>query len=440
MIIFLLILLILLNGFFAMSELALVSARQARLHQMVDEKSAGAKTALELKDNPNQFLSTIQIGISLVGVLSGAIGGATLAEPLALYLSKIELVKPISNQLSVGIVVILITYFSLVIGELIPKRLAMGNAENIAAGVSGFMKILSSLTSPLVKLLSSSTEFGLRIFGVQNEEESSVSEEEIKILIEQGTRSGVFDETEQDMVEGILRLGNRRVDAIMVPHTEIEWLDINEPFDKNLEIAMQSPYSRFPIAEDQLDNIIGIVHIRDLLSMKKGNQTALDIRKIMLVPPFVPESMPALKVLEHIKESGVHIAIVIDEFSGVVGMVTLFDILESIVGEIPAAGEDNDSAVSIRSDGSYLVDGMLRIDDFKDTFALDELPDEERVGFQTLAGFIMNYLGAIPETGQKFEWNNLQFEIIDMDSRRIDKILITPAGSFPSENDVADFV
>ncbi|GAP13882.1 hemolysins [Longilinea arvoryzae] len=438
-------LLLLLNGVFSMTELAMVSAHKVRLQQRADEGENAAQEALDLAENPNRLLSTIQIGITLIGVLTGALGGATLAERLTRVLIQVAWLAPYASGVAVAVVVILTTYFSLVIGELIPKRLAMNNPDKIAVAVAHPMRFLSRLTAPLVALLSASTEAGLRLLGVRPSGEPPVTEEEIKVLMEQGTQVGVFKAAEQDMVESVFRLGERYIDAIMTPRTEIEWLDLDESYEDLLRQVLESRHSRFPVASGGLDNVVGILRARDLLiynaqagNAQTGNaqkahaQTGDDqdekaaIQELMSPPLFVPDSMAALKVLEMIKSSGVHVALVIDEYGGLLGMVTLYDILAAIVGEIPTQGEAEEPEIIQREDGSWLLDGLLAIDELKDLLDLSELPDEEHVGYQTLGGFIMNQIGSIPAAGQHFEWGDYRFEVMDMDERRVDKVLVSP--------------
>lgn len=418
-------LLLLLNGVFSMTELAMVSARKVRLQQRADEGDQAAKEALDLAENPNRLLSTIQIGITLIGVLTGALGGATLAERLTTVLVKIPWLSASASGISVALVVILTTYFSLVIGELIPKRLAMNDPDRIAMAVARPMHNLSRLTAPLVSLLSASTEAGLRLLGVRPSQEPPVTEEEIKVLMEQGTQVGVFAAAEQDMVESVFRLGERYIDAIMTPRTEIEWLNLDDPYDDLLDQVLNSHHSRFPVASGSLDNVAGVLQARDLLIHNTEEKPA-DIQELITPPLFVPDSMAALKVLEMIKNSGVHVALVIDEYGGLLGMVTLYDILAAIVGEIPTEGEAEEPEIVQREDGTYLLDGLLAIDEFKDLLDIADLPDEEHVGYQTLGGFVMNQIGSIPAAGQHFELGDYRFEVMDMDGRRVDKVLVSP--------------
>ncbi len=416
--------LILCNGFFAMSEIALVSARKVRLEQHAEEGDKGAKTALELTHSTSKLLSAVQIGITLVSMLTGVFGGATLAARLTTVLAGVYWMEKYASPISLTIVVLITTYFSLVLGELIPKKLALNNPEKIASRVSGFMRFISWLTSPLIHLLSASTELGMRILGVKPSLEPPITEEEIKVLIDQGTQVGVFGEAEQDMVEGVFRLNDRSINAIMTPRTEIVWLDLDDSKEQILKQVLESPYSRFPVAKGSLDNVIGILNAKDLLE-KHITGKPYDIQDLVQKPLFVPENTQAVRVLEMERESGVHEALVIDEYGGVLGFVTLFDVLETIIGDLSSLDNKGEAEIVRREDGSYLLDGLLPIDEFKDLFDIDELPEEEKVGFQTVGGFIINQLGSIPTTGQCFQWQGLRFEVVDMDQHRVDKVLVT---------------
>jgi len=420
-------LLILANGFLSMSEIALVSARKVRLQQRAEDGARGAKTALALANQPNRFLSTVQIGITLVGVLTGAFGGATIAEELAKPLERIPAIASYAETIAFAFVVLLITYFTLVLGELIPKRIGLNEPERVAEVVAGTMRVLSVITGPIVSLLSASTDFGFRLLGIRPSSEPPVTEDEIKVLMEQGTQVGVFEEAEMDMVGSVFRLGGRRVDAMMTPRTEIVWLDLDLPFEDNLRLVLESGYSQFPVARDNLDNVIGVLRVKDLLLYLAGADQPVDIKALARPPLFVPESTPALKVLANMRTSGDNVSLVIDEYGGLQGMVTLNDIMQSIVGIIAGEGGELQPEIVRREDGSLLLDGLLAIDEFKELVDVDVLPDEERVGYQTLAGFVVSQMGAIPTAGQSFEWNGWRFEVLDMDGKRVDKLLAMPA-------------
>ena len=421
--VFIIFLLLLMNGIFAMTEIALVSVRKSRLEQRAEDGDESAKTALDLLKSPNRFLSTVQIGISLVGVFAGALGGASLSEQVAKWIDLIPVLAPYSQSIALVLVVLIITYFSLVIGELIPKRLALHSAERISLATAKPMRLLAKAASPIVSLLAISTDLGLKILGVKAPQESPVSDEEIMLLIEQGRQTGAIQDLEQDMVESIFRLGDRRADAIMTPRVDLIWLDIREPLDSCIKKTLGSSHSLFPVGDGSLDEIIGIVRAKELLGRKLNGET-VDLAKIVLPPLFVPESMPALKVLELLKTPGNRAALVIDEYGGLQGMVTLSDVLQAIIGDIPIPGESFEPQVVEREDGSYLFDGQLQIDVLKDVLDMDDLPEEEHAGFQTLGGFMMNQMGEIPTTGKYIEFDGWRFEVMDMDGRRVDKVLV----------------
>ncbi|HSM24613.1 MAG TPA: hemolysin family protein [Anaerolineaceae bacterium] len=430
-------LLIIINGIFAMSEISLISAKKIRLQQMAKVGNKSAQAALDISANPNKFLSTIQIGITLIGIMSGALGGAALSTNLGAFFRSIPLLAPYGDAIGFAIVVLVTTYFSLIVGELIPKRLGMHSPEKISSIVALPMKTLSWLTSPIVKLLSASTDIGLKILGIEASKDPVITEEEIKILMKQGTQSGIFESAEEDMVTGIFRLGERYIDSIMTPRTEIEWIDLDEPFEVILQQVIESNHSRFPVAIGELDNVQGILLSKDLLG-NSLNGNVPSIQDLLQPPLFVPDSTSALKALDLIKEAGAHAVLVIDEFSGVLGMVTLYDVLKSIVGSIPTAGEDEELQAVQREDGSWLFDGLLAIDDVKEILALETLPEENRVGFQTLGGFMMTVLDNIPEVGQYIDVYHMRFEIVDMDGKRVDKVLVMPHNqSDVSNNDSA---
>ena len=418
--------LVLLNGILAMSEIAVISSRKIKLHKMRKEKIKGADIVLELIDSPNQFLSTIQIGITLIGIIAGAFGGVTIALSLENYLYQFELLRPFSGFISVFIVVLFITYLSLVIGELVPKRIAIDNPERVAVKIAKPMKILSSITKPVVYILSESLEIVLKILGVKKPEEEVVAEDEIRMLIEEGRRTGEFEKTEEDIIKRVFDLDNRKINSLMTPKTEITWLDTNSSEEELLNLIFKSRKSVFPVSDGYLDNFMGVVKVKDLFKAKI-EEKEFNIKKHLKEPLIVPESSHALNVLKLFKESAenVHMALVVDEYGDVEGLVTLYDILEAIVGDLPPE-ELEESKVVKREDGSYLIDGSINIEEFKSIFKIKELPDEETSNYQTLAGFIMTYLGEIPETAYKFRWNDLQFEIMDLDGFHIDKVMVYP--------------
>lgn len=416
--ILIILLITILNGVLAMAETAFVSARKARLQQLADEGDERARHTLQMMDDPNRFLSTTQIGITLIGILAGAFGGATIAAQLAEQINRlVPVLRPYSAAIGIVVVVLLTTYLSLVIGELVPKRLALQNPERITLMVIPPLRVLSSITSPIVRLLGASTNLVLRLLGARPSNEPPVTEEEIQALIRQGIEAGVFDEGEEAMVAGVFSLGDRRVDALMTPRTEVTWLDLGDPPEDSLRKILDSGHSRFPVGQESLDNIQGMVRAKDLLNRALSGQP-LNLKACLLEPLFVPESAAASDVLEQFKKTRKHMALVISEHGGVEGLVTIYDLLEEIVGDIetPQAKQ--------REDGSWLLDGLMPVDDFKDLFDLKNLPGEEDGNYQTLGGFVMTQLGRIPAATDHFESNGLSFEVMDMDGRRVDKVLV----------------
>ena len=403
----------------------MVASRKALLRQRAGEGDEGAKAALELANNPNQLLSTVQTGMTFVATLAGAFGGATIAGELAVYFSNISALARYSGGLSLVAIVLLITLFNLVLGELVPKRIALSNPERIASLTAPPVRAFSWIVSPLILLLSGSTDLVLRALGVRSYVEPAVTVEEIRIMIDQGTTAGVIEEEEQDIMERVFSLGDRKVNSIMTPRGEIIWLDIDDlPEEIQRKISI-GPYSLFPVCREKLDNVLGIVQSKDLLSCNLKDQK-VDLRSSLLPPLFVPESMRALKVLERFKQTGIHLAIVLDEYGSVQGIVALTDLLEGLVGDIPHIEELTEPQIMRRDDGSWLVDGTLPVDDFKEAIHLERLPGEENGLYQTVGGFVMMHLEKIPSTGDHFEWGGYRFEVVDMDEHRVDKLLIMP--------------
>lgn len=415
-------LLILANGLFAMSEIAVVSARKPRLKQLADEGSASARRALELAEHPNRFLATVQIGISLVGVVAGAFGGATLAEPLANWLTGAPWLAPYSDTLAFAVVVLTITYLSLVVGELVPKRMALNNPEALAMRVAGFMNRLSILATPLVKLLSLSTEGVLRLLRVRASGEPTVSEEEIAVMIEQGRQAGVFKNAEQEVIENVFWLDERSVASVMTPRREVVWLDLEASPEAWLEQISRSPYSRLLVARGQLDELAGVVYARELLlALMAGEASPARLEALVKPPAVVPETMSALRVLEHFKANPVHLAVVVDEYGGIEGLVTMDDLSDALLGELAAGDEE---AFVQREDGSWLIDGRSSAGEVQERLGLLELPGDPG-DYQTLAGMVITLLGHIPKPADTFNWEGYRFEIVDMDGARIDKVLVS---------------
>ena len=409
---------ILINAVFVLSEMSVASSRKARLQQRVNEGNRGANTALRLLENPNLFLATVQIGITFVSVLVGAVGGAILSKPLSAYFIGIPELASYAESLALGIVVVAITFVSIVLGELVPKRIAQQNPEQIASVLAGPITVVSTILSPFVWLLGRITDFFLKILGIKPGTEPSVTEEEIQLLIDQGTQAGVFEEAEHDMVEGVFSLGDQRVYSLMTPRTGVVYLDVNDSIEEIREKIANSEFSRFPVRQGTLDVILGIVKARDLL-VRSLSGTPIKLKDLLKPAFFIPETMFASRALEIFKEKGTEILLVIDEFGGLQGLLTINDIIEEIVGQI----ELEEPQATQRQDGSWLLDGMLEVDEFKEIFKLTGLPHEEE--YETLSGFVMVSLGRVPQTADHFEWHGLRFEIIDMDGRRVDKVLVT---------------
>lgn len=431
--------LVLANGIFAMSEMAIVSSRKVRLQDMADRGDAKAQAALHLANSPNQFLSTVQVGITLISILQGAGGAAPLANRLAVPLSQIPGLRPYSQPLSFGIVVVAITYLSLILGELVPKRLALNSPEKIAVTVAAPMRHLSAIAHPLVHLLSISTEAVSRLFGDHHSaEEQWVTEDEIKVIVRQSAEAGMLEAAEQDMVERVFHLGDQQVSALMTPRLDIVWLDLNDPIDVNRQKIIASGHGRFPVCHDNLDNVVGIAHVTHLLERCLSGQP-LDLTANLRQPLFIPENTSGFRLLESFKQSGTHMALIVDEYGVTQGLVTLNDVMEVIIEDIPFADHPYESPMIQREDGSWLMDGMLPIDKFCEVFDLEEVLEDERGGYQTLGGFVINQLGRIPSSSDHFEWEGLRFEVMDMDGNRVDKMLVAPiAPSQPPQDNTPE--
>jgi len=432
-------LLILINGLFAFAEFSIISAKKARLQQKADRGDPGAAAALAIGKDPTKFLSAIQIGVTLVGILVGAAGVATLSGPLADNLASFNGLAPYSTGLSVAIIVLATTYLTLVFGELVPKRIALSNAEKYAAEIARPMRFFAFVTAPVVLVISHSTEFVLRLFGIKKYTESPVTEDEIRVLIEQGTEAGVFKESEADMVAGVFDLDNLRTEDLMTRRLDIIGLDINDPPQKNWKKIQDSGRSYFPVYRDTVDNLLGIVSVKDLWTLMINGRQA-DLASVLQKPFYVPESMSMLRLLESFRKSHKHIAIVLDEYGSVQGIIAMTDILKVIVGYQPLYNEPETAPVLQQEDGSWLVDGTLSTATFKDLVKIDALPEEEDGYFHTLAGFVMTRLQRIPVEGDSFEAAGFGFRIVQMDGKRIAKIRIrrlSGRSGDPQEPDVS---
>lgn len=416
--------LIFVNGLLAMAEMAIVSSRKPRLMQRASAGNLGAKTALELSRAPTGFLASIQTGITLLGVLAGVFGGATISKTLAAIFATVPFLAPQSEALGLGIVVVGLTFLSLVLGELVPKQLALSAPEKVASLVAVPLKYLSKCLSPFVKILTFFTNWTLRILSVKPSLEPPVTEEEVRILIEQGAQAGVFNKDEGKILKRVLRLDDMAVVDIMTPRTTIDSIDVNWPRDKMRATVLASSHYVFPIYDQSPDNYTGTVTARSILD--PAFLTAVDATSYLIQPLYVSESMPVLKLLSRLKISNKQVAIVVDEYGSSSGIVTVTDLMEAIVGDMPDdSGGDQSSSVVKRHDGSLLIDGMLNIHDFNEVLGLRgsrQIPDND---YQTVGGFIMANLGRIPKVADKFKYKSWSIEVMDMDARRVDKVLVT---------------
>lgn len=429
-------LLILANGVFAMSEMAVITARKSRLQDWVNKGNPRAKVALELAQSPNRLLSSVQIGITLIGILTGVFAGHGMAEWVSEYLKDLPGVAPYRQESALGLVVLIITFFSLVIGELVPKRLAMRHPERIATWVALPLRGFAWLAAPMVHLLSASTELVCRLFGRAPAQLAPVTQEEITTLVQQGAEAGVFEETAEDMVDAVLRLGAKTARSLMTPRTQISWLDLDSDLEQIRIKISSSGHSRFPVAAGSLDKVTGIVQAKDLLALTLANKP-IDLNALMQEPLFVPRTISALELLESFKKTNKHIALVVDEYGGIEGLLTHHDILEAIAGDIPIGERPADPKAVKRHDGSWLLDGMLSVEEFKEIFHVETLPGEKRDAYQTLGGFVFTQMGRVPAVAESFEWRGLRFEIVDMDGKRIDKVLVLSKEQITAANSSA---
>lgn len=426
------ILLILVNGFFSLSEMAVVSARKARLRQRAEDGHKGARLALETANKPGRFLSTIQIVITLVGTIAGAFGGATIADKLAIFFRGAGMRADLAQPLAFGTVVVLIAFLSVVLGELVPKGIALSKPEIIAGAVAYPMSVFSIIFAPIVKILSATTDLILFLLGTRRDVEPPVTEEEVKVLIAQGTETGIFDEREKAMFEGVLYLGDKRVTTFMTPRTDILYIDLSDsPEIQAKRLLENAGYSNLPLADGDLDHIKGIIKVQPVLAaMARGDFSTLD--PFVEAPLLVPESLSALNLFSRFMEGGKRVAVILDEYGGVAGMVTFSDLAETILDDALNAGSSDVPGVVQREDGSWLVDGGLSIDDFAERF---ELEDEGIYGdYETVAGFVLDRMGSIPRAGESFSWNGWTVEVMDMDGNRVDKVLVTRPASTGSDS------
>jgi len=421
----LLVFLILLNGVFAMSEMALTAARKARLQVMHEAGESGANAALELHDNPTKWLSTVQIGITSIGVLNGIVGEAAFSAPLAAWLTQVlPMIGPRAAQISAtGLVVVIITFLTIVLGELVPKRIGQMFPETIARLVAQPMNWLSTATRPFVALLSMSTQTILRVLGLRDLPSRSVTEEEIAAQLEEGVDAGIIEEQEHQMVRNVFRLDERQIGSMMIPRAEITWLDADAPAEDVLRVIGEHGHSRYPVCRGGLEDVLGVVSAQALLQQSLRGQP-LSLTEGLQPPVFVPETLSGMELLEHFRVSSAELVFVVDEYGEVQGVITVRDVLEAITGEF-ATPTDEDAWAVQRDDGSWLLDGLIPVPELKDRLDLKELPEEDRGRYNTLAGMIMLLLGRLPQTGDKVEWEDWRFEVVDLDGKRVDKVLVS---------------
>lgn len=420
---FFLVILLLANGFLAMAEMSIVSSRPSRLQAMAAAGKPGAATALKLLQNPGDFLSTVQIGITLIGIFAGAFGGATLATPLADQLRRVGFLAPYATQIAIFAVVLATTYLALVVAELTPKRLALSRPETIACLVAPVLDSLSRPARPLVSLLDRSSGALSRLFGVRSDNAPAVTDDEVRVLLRQGAQLGVFKPIEEEIVAQLFRLSDRRASAIMTPRTEIVWIDVNQSPEEIRNLIVSSPHSRFPLAEDSLDHVIGVVYARDLL-VQRLTAESIDLRSLAKPALFVPENMSALDLVEQMRKKRTPVALIINEYGGVEGLVTITDVVEAILGAIEEARMDEEPDIVPREDGSWLVNGLWSVDAFQEHFGLSHLPLREELDYQTVGGMVMALLGEIPTIGSQVQIDGYRIEVVDMDGRRVDKVLV----------------
>ena len=413
--------LIAINALFAMAEVALLTAKRSKLQRMVDSGDRQAAAALELGEDPNRFLSTVQIGITTIGILNGVVAESALSTPVALWLENLGVAHETSGWLASTLIVVIITYLSIVLGELVPKRIGQTNPEPIARIVAKPMLTLALVARPLVRLLSGSTQVLLRMVGIRHAGAPIVTEEEIHALLEEGSDAGVIEENERQMVRNVFRLDDRQITSLMVPRSDIISLDLDVPLNENLQRIQDSEHSRFPVCKGGFDEVVGIINAKVLLAQTLRGETP-DFKSDLQPAVFVPESLTGMELLEHFKSSGVQMAFVIDEYGEIQGLITLQDLIEAIAGEFKP--DDHEDAWAIqRQDGTWLLDGIIPVPELKDTLGLEAVPEEDKGRYNTLSGMLMLLMGRIPNAGETVAWAGWQFEVVDMDGKRIDKVL-----------------
>lgn len=412
------------NGIFAMTEKAVLSVRRTKLEKQADNGDKKATRILDLIDEPNKLLLALQLGITLIGILIGILTTAELMPAFLYYIENIPFLNEYSTFISWTAAIVSTMFFTLIFGELFPKKIAENKPEAVVKFMVKPLEFFLNVSTPFIAILSFISNFILTFLGLKEKKEITVTEDEVRTLIEQGTEEGTFEKTEQDMVDKVFRLGDQNAYALMTPRTQMIWLDLEESLEENLKIIKENEDTTFPVGRGSLDDFVGVLHTKDLLlDILDGKK--INLEQCIRTPIFVPKSMQSFKVLETLKDASIHEAIVLDEFGGVIGFITIQDIVSEIVGDISLGQDEEENQIIAREDGSWLVDGLLSIDDFKEYFDLDELPDEDEDHYQTMGGFVTSYLDYIPSPAEKFIWNNFIFEVIDMDRARVDKILVT---------------
>lgn len=406
-----------------MAEIAVITSRKTKLQQEAEEGSKNAGKVLELAGSPNKFLSTIQIGLTIFVLMEGVFGSRSITVFLSSLINKIPFLKSYSDTLSLAIVVASITFLSLIFGELVPKRIALNNPESIAKFIAWPMDALSAIAKPIVWLLSATTEWVLRLIPLKKNQEPTVSEEEIRLMIKQGEKAGVFESAEKDIVERTLLLSDKTVNTLMTPRKEIIWLNFDGSYDSIRHKIIKKTHSYYPVARKSLDSIIGVIRTKKVLT-DYLNYNKIDLKKNLIKPLYIPESMDGLTVLEMFKKSLIHMALVVDEYGNIQGLVTLTDILETIVGDLPEIVAPVDKDIIKRDNGSYYINGQVSLDKFKEYFNIKKLPGDDSGMFHTIGGFVTDRIGRIPITGDAFRLENFKFEVLDMDGNRVDKIQV----------------
>ncbi|GGF20039.1 hemolysin family protein [Hymenobacter cavernae] len=419
--ILIILLLVILNGVFSMSEIALVSSRKARLETEAQQGDARAQAALALSNNPNRFLSTVQIGITLIGILTGIFSGAGLTANIERSVGRVELLRPYSHSIAVVATVALITYLSVVVGELLPKRIGLTNPEGIAKFMAGPMAVLSRMAAPFIWLLETSSELLMRLLNVKPKEGSGVTEDEIRSMVREGASEGAIQEVEQNIVNNVFNLGDRRVGSLMTARQDIVWLNVNDDVATNKQKVLSRISAMYPLCRGTLDELEGVVYLHDLLNPSLEEQLTR-LAELKKDPLYLPTNTKAYQALEQFKGARAHQGIVVNEFGDIMGMLTINDLFDALVGDVPLPDEDEPEIVQ-REDGSYLIDAQLPFAEFAERFTISAAEQQGLTGFHTLGGFVLHVLSSIPKVGEQFVWKDRSFEIVDMDKSRIDKIL-----------------